>query len=174
MFYNAFSDYIGLLATGQFVGDTPVYVYDQEDATFYGVELDSEFRLAGLAGGDLRLGLFGDAIRGELDSGDDVPRLPPLRVGARLAWTGADWEFWTQLLDAAEQDHPGRNETATDGYTRWDLGAQYSLPLAANELTAFVRLNNVTDEEIRLSTSFLRDVAPEAGRGVEAGMRFAF
>ena len=24
--------------------------------------------------------------------------------------------------------------------------------------------NNITDEEIRLSTSFLRDVAPEAGR----------
>ncbi len=174
LFYNAFSDYIGLLATGQSVGDTPVYAYDQQDATFYGIEVDSEFSLADLAGGELRLGLFGDAIRGELDGGEDVPRLPPLRVGAKLGWTGEAWELWTQVLNAADQDRPGANETPTDGYTRWDLGAQYTLPVGGSELVAFARMNNLTDAEIRLSTSFLRDVAPEAGRGVEAGIRFSF
>jgi iron complex outermembrane receptor protein len=35
-------------------------------------------------------------------------------------------------------------------------------------------MRNLADEEIRLSTSFLRDVAPEAGRSVEAGLRYTF
>ncbi|MFT6957457.1 MAG: iron complex outermembrane receptor protein, partial [Halieaceae bacterium] len=38
----------------------------------------------------------------------------------------------------------------------------------------FLKLKNISDEEIRLSTSFLRDIAPEAGRSIEAGVRFNF
>ena len=57
--------------------ETPVLVYAQEDAEFYGLEFDSEFTLASFGGGDVRAGLWGDYTRGELDSGDDIPRLPP-------------------------------------------------------------------------------------------------
>ncbi|TGD75788.1 TonB-dependent receptor [Mangrovimicrobium sediminis] len=174
VFYNDFSDYIGLLATGQEVDEVPVYGYAQEDAQFYGVEVESDFRLASLAGGELRLGVFGDTIRGELDGGADVPRLPPMRVGARLGWSDATWDVWTQVLDAADQDRPGENEEETAGYTRWDAGVQFSPTWGGTDLQLFARLNNITDEEIRLSTSFLREVAPEAGRGVEAGVRLVF
>ncbi|PLW69206.1 TonB-dependent receptor [Pseudohalioglobus lutimaris] len=174
VFYNDFVDYIGLLATGEEVDEVMVYAYDQEDAEFYGIEIDSEFTLAGPGDGDLRLRLFGDLIRGELDNGDNVPRLPPRRVGARLSWTNDSWQFWGQVVDAADQDRAGANAEETDGYTRWDMGLDYRLPIAAGELVAFVNLNNISDEEIRLSTSFLRDVAPEGGRSIEAGLRYSF
>ncbi len=174
LFYNDFSDYIGLFATGEEWEEVPVYSYRHRDAEFYGVEVDSEFALATLAGGDLRLGLFGDVVRGRLDGGGEVPRLPPLRLGARLAWASDTLTLWSQVLDAADQDRPGENETATAGYTRWDMGAEYTLPVGANELLLFAQLNNISDEEIRLSTSFLREVAPEAGRGIEAGLRLRF
>ena len=174
VFYNDFQDYIGLLATGEEVDGVDVYVYDQQDAEFYGIEVDSEFALAQFAGGDLRLGLFGDSIRGELDDGSDIPRMPPMRIGGRLSWSSDDLEFWTSVVDADDQGRPGENEEKTGGYTRWDLGADYRLPLNGGELVLFANLNNITDEEIRLSTSFLRDVAPEAGRSVEAGIRFTF
>ena len=174
LFYNDFRDYIGLLTTGQEVDEVPVYVYNQQDAEFYGVEINSEFRLTQLAGSDLRLGLFGDSIRGELDSGADVPRMPPLRVGGRLSWGSEQWELWASVQDVADQDRPGNNEASTEGYTRWDLGVEYRLPTGGGDTLAFVKFNNLTDEEIRLSTSFLRDVAPEAGRGIEAGIRYSF
>jgi iron complex outermembrane receptor protein len=174
VFYNDFKDYIGLDASGEAVDGVPVYLYTQQDAEFYGVEIDSEFTLASFGGGALRLGVFGDSIRGELDSGADVPRLPPLRVGGRLSWSSDQWELWGRVLDAADQDRPGDNEEPTDGYTRWDFGGEYRLPFNDSELVAFVNFRNVTDEEIRLSTSFLRDVAPEAGRSIEAGIRFSF
>lgn len=174
LFYNDFSDYIGLDATGEEVGEVPVYLYTQQDAEFYGVEVDSQFTLASFGGGDLRLGVFADSIRGKLDSGGDIPRLPPLRIGGKLSWSSEHWELWGRVLDAAEQDRPGDNEEPTDAYTRWDLGAEYRLPFSDSEMVAFVNFRNITDEEIRLSTSFLRDVAPEAGRSIEAGIRFSF
>ena len=174
VFYNDFADYINLSSTGIEVGETPVLVYSQEDAEFYGVEFDSEFTLASFGGGDLLAGIWGDYLRGELDSGDDVPRLPPMRLGARLAWATDNFELWTRVLDADEQDKPGANQEATDGYTKWDIGADYRLATASGDLNLFIAFNNVTDEEIRLSTSFLRDVAPEAGFSVEAGVRWMF
>ena len=174
LFYNDFEDYIGLLATGQEVDHVPVYVYNQQDAEFYGVELDSEFGLAEVGGGQLRLGVFGDSIIGELDSGADVPRMPPRRVGGRLSWQSDQWRVWGSVLDAADQDKPGDNEEPTEGYTRWDAGIEYRLETGAWDLLTFVKFNNIGDEEIRLSTSFLRDVAPEAGRGVELGIRYSF
>jgi iron complex outermembrane receptor protein len=80
--------------------------------------------------------------------------------------------------EADEQDKPGDYEEATDGYTRWDLGGEYRLALNGwrddSELLLFLKLKNAGDEQIRLSTSFLPDVAPEAGRSLEAGLRYTF
>jgi iron complex outermembrane recepter protein len=174
VFYNDFQDYIGLLSTGEEVDEVPVYVYDQQDAEFYGVELDSEFGLAEIAGGELRLGIYGDSVTGELDSGADVPRLPPLRVGGRLSWQTDAWQVWGSVLDADDQDKPGENEDATEGYTRWDAGVEYRFAGNNGDMLTFLKFKNISDEEIRLSTSFLRDVAPEAGRSVELGIRYSF
>ena len=78
------------------------------------------------------------------------------------------------MIDADDQSRPGDNERDTQGYTRWDLGADCTLPLAQSEVNLFLKLNNISDEKIRLSTSFLRDVSPEPGRSVEAGIRWIF
>ena len=175
LFYNRFEDYIFLFNSGQEVGDTPVYLYRQDDADFYGVEFESEFRLLAGDSGDLGFGLFGDMISAEFDENGDVPRLPPRRLGARLSWSGEALGAWVSVLDAAEQDDPGDFETETSGYTRWDAGVDYRWRLReSRELVAFLKWKNIGDEEIRLSTSFLRNYAPEAGESLEAGLRFTF
>ncbi|WOJ94693.1 TonB-dependent receptor [Congregibacter variabilis] len=174
-FYNTFNDYIFLLNTGSEVDETPVYVYEQDDANFYGLEVESSFELATVAGGAVSLGVFGDMITGEFDSAGDVPRLPPMRVGSELSWRSDSLGVYLKVLNASDQDNPGDFETETDGYTRWDAGIDYSMQFAGNtELFAFLKLKNITDEEIRLSTSFLRNFAPQAGESVEAGVRLMF
>jgi iron complex outermembrane receptor protein len=173
-YYNDFADYIALENTGLAVGDTPVLAYVQSNARFRGIEFDAYTTLGRLGGGDWLLRFFGDATRGELDNGDDVPRLPPRRIGSRLAWASERVEIWGRVIDAAEQDNPGVNEEPTSGYTRWDAGLDYRLAGAGTGLTLFLALNNLTDEEVRLSTSFLRDAASEAGRSVETGLRYRF
>lgn len=174
VYYNDFTDYINLVNTGIEIDEDPVREFVQEDAEFYGIEFDSRWALGEFAGGALRADVFGDFTYGELSNGDDVPRMPPRRLGARLAWDSASWSLWMRVLDAAEQDRAGMNETDTDGFTRWDAGAEYLADWGGQTLKLFLNVNNLTDEEIRLSTSFLRNVAPEAGFGVEAGIRLQF
>ncbi len=174
-FYNTFEDYIFLLNTGTAVDETPVYAYEQDDADFYGVELESSFQLATVMGGDLSLGIFGDMVIGEFDDAGDVPRLPPMRIGSELSWSNDALGAYVSVLNAADQDDPGDFETETDGYTRWDAGVDYRLQFAGNtEMLAFVKWKNISDEEIRLSTSFLRNFAPQPGESIEAGIRFSF
>ena len=174
-FYNNFEDYIFQFNTGTEIDETPVYAYRQDDAAFYGVELQSSFQLVSIGGGDLALGVFGDMINGEFDDAGDVPRLPPLRLGGELSWRSDALGAYVRVLNAEDQDNPGDFETETDGYTRWDAGIDYQLEFAGeSQLLAYLKLKNLTDEEIRLSTSFLRNFAPQPGESIEAGIRLTF
>jgi iron complex outermembrane receptor protein len=175
VFYNQFQDYIFLFNSGEEADETPVYLYDQDDAEFYGVEFESEFHLFDLGQGAVALGVFGDMITGEFDDAGDVPRLPPSRIGGELKWASDAFGVWVRGLNAADQDDPGEFETGTDGYTRWDMGADYRWQLGGdNELLVFGKWKNIGDEEIRLSTSFLRNYAPQAGESFEVGLRYSF
>ena len=175
LFYNRFDDYIFLLNSGEDVDEVPVYRYQQEDAEFVGLELESNFHLTDLGNGALFLGIRGDMISGEFDSNGDVPRLPPMRIGGKLSWTGEAFSTWVSVLNASDQQDSGNFETETDGYTRWDIGADYRFSMTDDsDLLVFMKWKNIGDEEIRLSTSFLRNYAPEAGESIEAGIRFTF
>jgi len=175
LFYNDFEDYIFLTNSGEEVDEVPVYLYQQEDAKFVGIEFESSFHLADLGAGSLFLDIHGDVISGEFDKSGDVPRLPPLRIGGKLSWSGDALSTWVSVLDASDQKDPGNFETETDGYTRWDLGADYRFEMANDsELLVFMKWKNIGDEEIRLSTAFLRNYAPNAGESVEAGIRYSF
>lgn len=170
LFYNRFADYIYLHNTGVEIDELPVLQYTQRDAEFRGAEFEVTLPL----GDTLSLDLHGDAVRGELDNGDDVPRLPPWRVGARIDYRLGGIAAYAGIAHAAEQKRPGEFEPATAGYNRVDAGVSYALTLAQVETLLFLRGTNLTDRTIRASTSFLRDFAPEPGRSLEAGVRLRF
>ena len=175
VYSNRFDNFIYLRNTGQEQDETPVFVYTQEDAKFHGVEFEINAQLASLAGGDLSLKLFGDSTTGELDNGADIPRLPPRRIGTRLDYNQDSWNAFVSVLNAADQDKPGLEEEPTEGYTRWDAGISYSITVDnGRRHLAYLKLKNISDEEIRSSASFLRRFAPEAGRSIEAGVRVSF
>ena len=161
--------------SGEEANEVLIYNYEQEDADFIGLELESNFHLADVGNGALSLGLRGDVISGEFDRSGDVPRMPPLRIGGKLSWSGDAFSTWVSVLNASDQNDSGNFETQTDGYTRWDLGADYRFDLGNDsDLLVFMKWKNIGDEEIRLSTSFLRNYAPEAGESFEAGIRYSF
>jgi iron complex outermembrane receptor protein len=175
VFYNSFDDYIFLMNSGDEVDEVPVYLYEQEGADFFGVEFESDFHLTDIANGALFLGVRGDVVSGDFDNSGDVPRLPPMRIGGKLSWTGDFLSTWISVLNASDQQNSGNFETETDGYTRWDIGADYRFSITEDsDLLVFMKWKNITDEEIRLSTSFLRNYAPETGESIEAGIRYTF
>jgi iron complex outermembrane receptor protein len=175
VFYNSFDDYIFLINSGDDVDEVPIYLYEQEDAKFFGVEFESDFHLTDLGSGALFFGIRGDMISGEFNSSGDVPRMPPMRLGGKLSWTGDAFSTWVSVINASDQEDAGDFETETDGYTRWDIGADYRFEITDDsELLVFMKWKNIGDEEIRLSTSFLRNYSPEAGQSIEAGIRYTF
>jgi iron complex outermembrane receptor protein len=170
-FSNTFYDYIALVDAGSDAGGFPVRQYRQMDARFSGVEVDTAFMLSDY----LELQVFGDTIIGRLDGNGDVPRMPPARLGSRLDYHGDKWSAHVSVLHGFEQDRPGYWEMTTNSYTRWDAGVDYTFTLNDdNELQLFARGRNISDDEIRLSTSYLRGYAPEAGRSIEVGLRYTY
>ncbi|WP_445356487.1 TonB-dependent receptor [Microbulbifer sp. ANSA002] len=175
VFYNQIGDYIYALNTGGEEEELPVYAYANRDATFYGAEASVTFPLQGghyvTLFGDMVRASFDDAIAGE---SSDVPRMPPLRMGLALGAEYDQWGWEWRTVQAADQDRAGAYEEPTDGYTRMDLSAEYNLNIGGSDAVLFASARNLLDEEIRNSTSLLRDYAPAPGRSIEAGVRFIF
>ena len=75
---------------------------------------------------------------------------------------------------AARQDRIGEFETATDGYTVLNLsaGARVTLGGRLNVLT--LSLDNATNTEYRNHLSRVKEIMPEAGRGLSFTYRVVF
>jgi iron complex outermembrane receptor protein len=189
LFHNWINDFIYQQRTGTWfnedtesfericTGETcvPVFQTQQRNAIFKGYEAQVGFPLFETRHGAMDLQLFSDFVRAEFESGSDVPRLPPLRYGFQFAYVKDAFAGQIRLTRGAPQDRPGENETNTPGYVLLNAGAQYRLITSRDEeMLLFVRVNNLLDENIRNSTSYLRNVAPEPGRGAELGIRITF
>ncbi|MEZ5528445.1 MAG: TonB-dependent receptor [Porticoccaceae bacterium] len=172
LFYNAIDDFIFKKNTGVIDLDEelPIYQFQQEDATFRGFEAS-----LGIPVGDRwEVELFSDYVRAKLDKSGDVPRIPPLRYGVALDYTAYSWSAGMRLTQASEQSHAGEFEDDTDAYTRLDAHVHYHIDTASGEWLLFVKGTNLLDDDIRNSTSYLRDIAPESALSLELGARFSF
>ena len=184
MFHNWASNYIAQQRSGLFVDEdgapcvvncVPLVLTTQNDAIFKGFEAKLIFNLMENHYGFWDLTLFSDYTRGEFKNGSDVPRMPPLRYGMQLDYGKDDLSSYLRLTRAESQNHSGNFETSTDGYILLDVGAQYQINTYKNaELMLFAKGNNLLDKNIRNSTSYLRNFAPEAGRGAEVGLRISY
>ncbi len=174
-YQNRVVDYIYLADTGLSREDVPLFQYQQQDAEFTGLEFELNLPLGHIDGADLGLKFFGDAIHGTLDGGGFVPRMPPQRLGSRLDVQKGGFSAFLSVLEAKPVADTAEFETATGGYTRLDAGINFRLQQSQfSESLLFLRLKNLSDEEIRSSVSLLKDRAPEAGRSIEAGIRLRF
>jgi len=173
IYYNRIQDYIYLEDSGEFEEQT-VARYVAEDADFFGAESRVNYRALQNEYGELDLSLQGDLVRAEFDDSGDVPRIPPARLGVSLAWHAPAWSLNMSLTKVFDQKETALGEFKTDGYTRLELYADYHVDLKSGELLFFAKGNNLLDETIRDHTSFLKNYAPEPGRGVRLGVRYTY
>jgi iron complex outermembrane receptor protein len=175
LFHNWAGDYIYQQRNGEFIDDAPVLETRQADATFMGYESKLIFPLLQNRLGSVDLTLFSDFTRGQFVNGSDVPRMPPLRFGFQLDHSKGEWNTNLRLTRGEAQTHSGDNDTATAGYMLLNLGTQYQvMDLRDADVMIFAKANNLLDENIRNSTSYLRNFAPEPGRGAEIGFRVSY
>ena len=86
-----------------------------------------------------------------------------------------DWRASLGAVRYARQDDVAAYETETPGYTLVDAHIAWHRDTpAGNAWEVFLDGSNLLDEEARVHTSFLKDVAPLPGRGVGFGVRAFF
>ncbi|WP_299770355.1 TonB-dependent receptor [uncultured Pseudoteredinibacter sp.] len=178
VFYNDISDFIYRENTGEIREENAVLAYRQQGAEFIGVETKLTIPVYEKDGQTWDVQLFADSVRAELDSGANVPRITPRRLGIQFDYhgdiAGNDFDAKVRYTHVSEQDKPGVNEESTPSYKRLDASLNYRIASGSGAWTVFLRGDNLLDEEIRNASSFLRELAPEPGRGVTIGARYAF
>lgn len=177
LFHNWYNGYIYNQYTGEERSGLPVTQVSQGNAIFKGFEANLMFPILENRFGLVDLSLFSDYTRGTLiNSGNgNVPRMPPLRYGLQLDHTLNKWSSYLRVTRGQAQNYAGQNETVTSGWVLMNVGIQYQAKqLDLVELLFFLKGNNLLDENIRNSTSYLKSYAPEPGRGVEVGFRLSY
>ena len=143
----------------------------QGNSRFVGFEVTGSAQLAGTIWVNLGLGMVDAELT---DTNEALPRIPPLRgqVSVDIPYRGftisPEWVF------AAVQNQVFRNETETDGHSVFNLKASYVWPRQHLVHILSVSGYNLTDELYRSHTSFIKDVAPEVGRGVKMAFSMRF
>jgi iron complex outermembrane receptor protein len=183
VFYSRFSNYIGLLSTGRNLDDEgaesaagiPEYTYSGVKARFAGIEAKDHWTLGENTYGKWALELSGDYTQAtNLDSGEALPRIAPLRLTSGLLWERDDWQARLDVEHASAQRRAPDNEGGTDGYTTLGASVGYTFNVGKNQWMAFVNGENLTNQTVRYASSILRDIAPAPGRSVEVGLRTRF
>ncbi len=174
VFYNNISDYLYMRDTGEFEDDIALARLTQEDAVFRGIEAEVSLPLSRSNLQQTRLTVFGDYVRADFERGGNVPRIPALRYGAEISHAHEEWQYKLRATRVAKQSQVAVSESETDGYVLVNVSVDYHVPLLGQEATMFGKISNLLDERVRNHTSILKDVAPEAGRSVEVGLRFEF
>lgn len=149
----------------------------QEDAEFFGIDAEASAQIASWPGGEARLHGKFDYVDAKLSvSGNDrLPRIPPLRYGIGLS---ASWGTATMGIDylrAEDQDETAEHELPTNGYDDLSVHATLELPAGnGSTMEFFLYGKNLTNDEQRLHTSHIKDLAPQPGRAFEVGARLRF
>ena len=130
---------------------------------------------AGSSGPRLDLELKADYVYTKLrGEGGSLPRIPPFRTSAALV---LGYEKFTARLEgqySAAQTRTPDFELPTDSFFLLNAGLSYRVLDGPVTMDVFVRGTNLLDEEARLHTSFLKDIAQMEGRSVMAGMTASF
>jgi len=170
-----YDDFIYLADTGAIQDDLPVRQWSQGDARFNGAEGEVTWHIADNANGQWDWRFFGDIVHATLVNGGDLPRIAPARVGSELRWERGPWRASLNAVRTMRQDHVAAFETETPGYTLVDAHVAWHFDTKnENAYELFIDGTNLTDELARPHTSFLKDVAPLAGRGIAFGVRTFF
>ena len=174
IYADRFDDYIYQQNTGEEEDGLPLRLWAQQDADFVGAELELRYDLGHHDSGHWWVfGLF-DYVDGELDDGHNVPLMPPMRIGGGLDWHRGAWQANLTWIHADDHGDVADYETPTPGYDLLNAEVTWRLPFfERSEWDLFLKGHNLLDEDIRNSTSYLKDQAPQIGRNFTLGLRFA-
>ncbi|MBL4618750.1 MAG: TonB-dependent receptor [Marinicaulis sp.] len=174
-FYTDYRNFIALIPNGAEQDELPVFEFIARYAVFKGFEAEVDADLFSLGAFDVMARAQVDYVRANFkNGGGDVPRIPPLRSILGMEATSSHLDLRGEVEIASRQNKIAAIELPTDGYTLVNLAATWRPGGEDSGLSVQLRADNVTNEEARLHTSFLKDVAPLPGRNIKLTLRATF
>ncbi|MFZ6656295.1 TonB-dependent receptor [Undibacterium sp. TJN19] len=146
--------------------------WSQAAASIRGGEAEISYNLLGEG---LSLRAFADTSRGTIDNQGSLPLQPATRTGFDIGYKEGAWRAGIDVLRAQRQDRLASFESfVTPAYTKLDASLTYTHPYERAQLTWFLMAKNLLNQDIRLSTSVLKESVPQPGRNVMGGVRVSF
>jgi len=169
---DGFADRVNDNGELDIAGTYLVQDFNQTAARFYGLEAEARMVLLPER---LNVRVFTDIVYGRLKNNGNIPRLTPQRFGADLDYFQGNWQGNFHVTRVVRQDRVALLETETSGYTLMNAELSYRFNRGgASFHTLFLQGRNLLDEEMRVHTSFLKDVSLLPGRAIVVGVRGTF
>ncbi|HVF27309.1 MAG TPA: TonB-dependent receptor, partial [Pyrinomonadaceae bacterium] len=149
----------------------PVAEYLQGNSRFIGADVTVNFDVNDYF--SINLGM--DVVDAQLKDNDTpLPRIPPLRgrVGFEARYKG--FSFRPEAVLAKDQDEVFSVETRTAGYSVFNLLGSYTIARPRYAHVFSVNAFNLGDRLYRNHLSFIKELAPEIGRGVRVTYTMRF
>jgi len=189
VYYNRFSSFIAMQRNGNGPDlsgtggtnyssgpdETERYDFVSVPADFIGSEVKVNYQFADAPDSKFGLEWFGDFVRASnTDTSEALPRISPGRIGAALHGLESGWTWRLDATYHFAQNRTAPDETRTAGFTM--VGASLTRSFTFDQLTGqfTLRVINLLDQEARNASSFIKDLLPMPGRGIEAGLRLNF
>lgn len=162
-FYYKIRDFIYLAPTGNLREGLIEANYAQGDRRFTGAELHFDLSLNPTFW--ILSGL--DYVNAELtNTQTPLPRIPPLRGRVGFEAFYKSIRFSPEIVMVRDQDRLFPNEERTAGYATVNLSASYTLARQHYAQIFSINAFNLNNKLYRNHLSFIKDFAPEIGRGV--------
>ncbi len=170
-FYYRLRNFVYMALTGETLHGLRVVNFDQADSRFRGVETSLDVALHP----NFWINAGMDAVNAKLtQSNTPLPRIPPLRgrIGVDARFRGLSVK--PELIMANAQDRIFPTETPTAGYSIVNLDLSYVIPKTHAAHVFSVTAFNLGNTLYRNHLSFIKDLAPEMGRGVRFNYTLRF
>lgn len=174
LFLTDYDDYIYESFTGAEEDGLPVAAYGATDARFWGFEVEAAADLYRDQDRSVVLDGALDYVKAE-DTTRNIalPRMPPLSFRTGLEYAQSNISTRVEMVWADDQKRTGDFELPTDSYTVFNASVDWH-PVPSRDVSVLFEVRNITDEEVRLSTSFLKDSLPQPGRDFRMALRAAY
>ncbi|MEZ5344746.1 MAG: TonB-dependent receptor [Pyrinomonadaceae bacterium] len=151
----------------------PVSAFSQDDARYVGADLSADYQFNDYFG----MFVAADIVNARLKDPDiALPRITParFRIGGEFRYKGLSVRPEGVFAASKKADNIFPLETPTAGYGVLNINGSYTYYSARYAHIFTFGAQNLTDRLYRNHVNFIKDILPEAGRGIKASYTIRF
>lgn len=174
LYHTWYDDFIYQQETGEEMDELHVLEYQARDAKFYGAEVEAGITVIDEANYTIEVSASGDFVHARFNGGDVVPRMPASSVNFGVDFRSEYYDLGADVRYVGNKTKTADDILPTDDYVNLNLSATWRPFGNERDLSVIVQALNLTNEEQRQHTSFLKDQLPMPGRNFRLSLNYGF